>query len=490
MKPINIFALTRIEDPDNIARFEKQMSQRSRRISVKKWEVSTLTALVAHLSEVMPDAAGLEFYYSFTIPHLGKEFDLLRVSRQTVINVELKSGEVTDEAIKRQLLQNRHYLNTLGRNVRSYTYVEADDRLVRLTGGDRLVDESFEVLAADLAGQSDIFENDAELLFQEAHYLIEPLKEPDRFLRREYFLTAQQKDIEKRILKSIETTGSGLYSFTGYPGTGKSMLLFDLALQLSEKKRVCLIYGDTRSEALAALDERLHRVDIVTMDCDEEPCLEDYAVLLIDEAHRLKAADLTRAMNRARELELPLIMTYDTENAVSVHERPVSPAELAETQPDMMHYKLTNRIRANSELSTFIQKVMNPAMYVAHASFPSVAVYYAPDETAGRALLTALSQKDFVTLDSEAVAQTLPGLGGGIAVKDLKGAAFEKVAMVLDASFYYDDDRYLRYRNSAAFAQSPVRELFRGLNRAREAIALVVVGNEVVFDVLMEILQG
>ena len=51
--------------------------------------------------------------------------------------MELKSGEVTDEAIRKQLLQNRYYLAPLGRTIRSYTYISSQDRLVRLTNHDR-----------------------------------------------------------------------------------------------------------------------------------------------------------------------------------------------------------------------------------------------------------------------------------------------------------------------------------------------------------------
>ena len=54
------------------------------------------------------------------LPQLGREFDLLRVGGDCVINVELKSGNVTDETIQKQLLQNRYYLATLGKPMRRF----------------------------------------------------------------------------------------------------------------------------------------------------------------------------------------------------------------------------------------------------------------------------------------------------------------------------------------------------------------------------------
>ena len=67
------------------------------------------------------------------MPKLGKEFDLLRISEDTIINIELKSDAIPDERIKKQLLQSRYYLSYLGKDIRSYTYISKQNRLVRLT---------------------------------------------------------------------------------------------------------------------------------------------------------------------------------------------------------------------------------------------------------------------------------------------------------------------------------------------------------------------
>ena len=78
MKAINIYSLTRISDAAQLSRLERQMSGRSGHLKIKSWETEGLRAFCSRLSECCEDAASLKFYYSFTMPKLGKEFDLLR----------------------------------------------------------------------------------------------------------------------------------------------------------------------------------------------------------------------------------------------------------------------------------------------------------------------------------------------------------------------------------------------------------------------------
>ena len=90
MRPINIYALTRINGTEKWESMERQMSCRSKHIKIKQWEVEGLAALCEHLTPYFSDISILEFYYSFTLPRLGKEFDLLRIGANSILNIELK----------------------------------------------------------------------------------------------------------------------------------------------------------------------------------------------------------------------------------------------------------------------------------------------------------------------------------------------------------------------------------------------------------------
>ena len=62
----------------------------------------------------------------------------------------------------------------------------------------------------------------------------------------------------------------------------------------------------------------------------------------------------------------------------------------------------------------------------------------------------------------------------------------EKMVVVLDDRYYYDDEQYLRSRNPMRNGQSEVRRLFHLLNQAKENLAFVVKGNEAVYGILLD----
>ena len=185
------------------------MSGRGYFLKMREWELDSMKAFVRELETHMDEVYALWFFYSFQIPRLGKEFDLLQIREDQIVNVELKSGAVSDEALRKQLIQNRYYLAVQGKTIRSYTYISSQNRLVRLTNHDRIVDADWEQLCADLRDGGKDYEGDVEELFQAELYLISPLTEPERFLNKEYFLTAQQRDIERRGVLVYGTSGDG-----------------------------------------------------------------------------------------------------------------------------------------------------------------------------------------------------------------------------------------------------------------------------------------
>ena len=276
MKSISIYTITRNQNIEQIQKLERQLSGREYFLKIREWELESMKALVAQMEARMEDVYALRFFYSFQIPRLGKEFDLLQIKEDQIVNIELKSGVVSDEAIRRQLLQNRYYLSVLGRTIHSYTYISSQNRLVRLTNHDHIIETDWNELCGLLNRESPDYNGNIEELFRAE-------------------LTAQQRDIERQILKRIRTKHSGYYWFSGLPGTGKTLLLYDLAMKLSVRQRVCMIHCGESGKDWRLLHERLRRIDFLSdaqlrkeMSQKEiDTFFEAYSAILVDEAHLL-----------------------------------------------------------------------------------------------------------------------------------------------------------------------------------------------------------
>ena len=455
MKSISIYTITRNQNIECLQKLERQLSGRTYFLKMREWELESMKALVRELEVHMQDVHALRFFYSFQVPRLGKEFDLLQIKDDQIVNIELKSGKVSDEAVRKQLLQNRYYLSVQGKMIQSYTYISSQERLVRLNNHDHIVEADWDQLCLALQRQSKDYEGDIEDLFQAEMYLFSPVTEPERFLNKEYFLTSQQKDIERRILDKIRKVKYGYFWFSGLPGTGKTLLLYDIAMKLSVHQKVCMIHCGETGKKWKILHDRLLRIAFLSdSQLEECPDLKEYSAILVDEAHLLSVKELHRILELSEKH--PVIFSSDDEDMISDEEMDRTMIREIEHLPDIQSFHLTNRIRTNAELSSFIQNMMHLPEKRMVRYYPHIQVVYAND-------------------DEEA----------GILLKGYQN----QLVFIIDERYYYDEKGYLRGQRQKQQEPTAVRMLFHRLNEAREEFAIIVKRNEAVYEVLLELLQ-
>lgn len=455
MKSISIYTITRNQNIECLQKLERQLSGRTYFLKMREWELESMKALVRELEVHMQDVHALRFFYSFQVPRLGKEFDLLQIKDDQIVNIELKSGKVSDEAVRKQLLQNRYYLSVQGKMIQSYTYISSQERLVRLNNHDHIVEAGWDQLCLVLRRQSKDYEGDIEDLFQAEMYLFSPVTEPERFLNKEYFLTSQQKDIERRILDKIRKVKYGYFWFSGLPGTGKTLLLYDIAMKLSVHQKVCMIHCGETGKEWKILHDRLLRIAFLSdSQLEECPDLKEYSAILVDEAHLLTEEKLHVILELSEKH--PVIFSSDDEDMISDEEMDRTMIHEIEHLPDIQSFHLTNRIRTNAELSSFIQNMMHLPEKRAVRYYPHIQVVYAND-------------------DEEA----------GILLKGYQN----QLVFIIDERYYYDEKGYLREQRQKQQEPTAVRMLFHRLNEAREEFAIIVKGNEAVYEVLLDLLQ-
>lgn len=484
MKSVSVYAITRQQNMEQLQKLERQLSGREHFLRLREWELDSMRALVKQLELHMQKVSALRFFYSFQIPRLGKEFDLIQIKDEHIVNIELKSGAVSDEMIKKQLIQNRYYLSVLTRPIYSYTYISSENRLVRLTNHDHIVEADWESLCDILGRDSRDYQGDIEELFRAEYYLISPLTDPVKFLNKEYFLTSQQRDIRRQILRKIRAEHSGYFLFTGLPGTGKTLLLYDIAMELSDRRKVCMIHCSEAGKKWEILHERLHRIDFLSdsrlLD-DGKDIFAEYSAVLVDEAHLLSVEKLRFILKSAGDR--PVIFSSDSEDMISPYELDRGNLHVIEGLQGIQIFRLTNRIRTNAELSSFIQNIMHIPAGRRLKEYPHIEVVYANDDGEAANLLD----------DYRARGYWYKADGGnsyGSRNAEPSGGV-DSLVVVMDDHYYYDEEGYLRSLEAKDRANVfNVRSLFHYLNQAKEILAIVVKGNPEVYAGLMNVLQG
>ena len=201
-------------------------------ISIKEREREDLRSFINSLRKHITNIKVLDgYYFGFTIPQISKEFDILRIGKESIINIELKNE--TTEKIEKQLKQNRYYLNFLGKRTFYFTYITEEDKLYELEN-DNLVAVDFEKLSKLLFTQEiEEIENINQLFFP-SNYLVSPFNSTDKFIDNEYFLTKHQEDIKKKIIDS-DKKKYPFFTIKGGAGTGKTLLVYDIAKDLTKK---------------------------------------------------------------------------------------------------------------------------------------------------------------------------------------------------------------------------------------------------------------
>ena len=231
-------------------------------------------------------------------------------------------------------------------------------------------------------------------------------------------------------------------------------------MKRSDRQRVAIIHCGETGQEWKNLHERLRRIDYVTDNEITEEKLSSYSAILVDEAHLLlpeKLECLQQAGTRC-----PVIFSSDCEDMISQEERKQNVAEDLVHLPDIQVFHLTNRIRTNAEVSSFILNMMHLPGRRGLRPYPHVEVVYANDDREAENF-----RKDYLRQGYRPPQENE-----------------ECLVVVMDDRYYYDEKGYLRSE------QRDVRKLFHQLSRAKEELALVVKGNETVYTVLLNLLQG
>ncbi|MBR3234594.1 MAG: hypothetical protein IKG11_03160 [Atopobiaceae bacterium] len=456
--------------------FEAQLSVRDVQLgSIKEHEVRSVLQLVSKLQQGgLTQSDPYEgFAFSFRIPQISSEFDLLKITDTQVVNIELKVEDVGEQRIAHQLRRNRYYLAPLERTIHTFTYVADSDAIYELTDDGTFGQVSAARLAEVLEATDKAYEGKVEALFKVSNYLVSPINDTDRFLEGSYFLTNHQEQIKANFVRAIaEAEGSKptIFLVYGDPGTGKSLLLYDRARSGCIPGQACIIHCGVLSEGHELLNQKQDAFRVVSANDIENVSLAPYQGFLVDEAQLLYPNQLKRIAQEAVERHLPLYLSMARRYLASQDGVNNNAENLVrDLYDDVRVWQLSQKIRTNRELVAFLLALFGVQGRTQVPRTDIVKIAYTASAEGLEQLVEAYRSEGYQYLsytEGGKGAYDELNVPGSISVNDAVGQEFDRVAMVVGPQF--NDE------NEGLYTQL----LLQGLTRARDHIALIIYCNE------------
>ena len=450
----------------------------------KHQEILDLDELLKNLNLSPNDSSG--FIFGYLVPQLNKEFDLIKITKDYVLNIELKSQEKDKKCLAKQLIQNAHYLKLLERQIYCFTFVSSDKKLYKLVNNDELQDAEFEELET-LCSNECVSGVDLDEVFAPKNILVSPLNNTQRFLNGDYLLTENQESIKKKILKKLEFLETGyFFGLTGGPGTGKTLLLYDVAKQLSLDKKVLMIHSGLLCNGHIILQNKINNLKISDAKALRWREINNVDYVLVDEAQRLYESALDKIERWVIKAKTICVFSYDPNQRVSYSENSRKTVDRINSLCGENTEKLTTKIRTNKEMAQFINCLTNLKNYKSNYRFSHVKIFYEPNKEKAMELVTNLSNEEYqyISITPSFYDHSLDYQKGKENTHTVIGQEFDKVCMIMDSNFYYIDGK-LEARRHPNPDYIFTKLLNQGITRARSDLALMITDKELLRNILI-----
>lgn len=469
-KPIDLNSLVESHKVLDAEIFEKYKNILN--VKIKNTEINDIAELISNFKCQLN-----YFYVGYTIPQINKEFDLLRIGKDFILNIEIKSTFNEDKA-KKQLIQNRYYLTSLGVNLHLFTF-DSGNNILYFLEDEELVEVEFDKLKKLIKSQNINHLSNIDELFSPHQYLISPFNDTVKFIDGEYFLTLQQEEHKRSIIKNLP-----MYCLLeGKAGTGKTLLLYDLAKSFLQHKEVVVIHCGELNEGHLKLQINYGWNILAAKDYKD---IEDIKpdIIFIDETQRFWKNQLKWVMKYIKDNEIHSIISIDPIQTLSLGEKRSDNKQFILNEYEVRHFTLSDKIRSNKELHEFIVGITNLGRLKNCNDYSNVSVHYFDKKSSAKKFVRGLKKEGWVLIDytnqnfkKEAIERMR--LGIGLNAHEVIGQEFDNVVVSLGDSFYYDEHSKLNAKNISHYDTRGM--FYQGITRARKKIMLLVVDNEELF---------
>ena len=492
MRNINILSIIEAYRKLSNTLFQKLMNSYGITSGIKNYELNGIEAFVDELLKANNNISIVNRYYlGYSIPQIGKEFDLLRFGHNYIINIEIKT-ESSIEKILKQQQKNKYYLSFLDKPLHIYTFISNENKLYKLVirnNGDEIEEITFNELCNILMSQEVVTFNNIDDLFNPSDYLVSPFNSPEKFMSEGYFLTVQQEQIYKEIQTKLSDTATNFIALTGGAGTGKTLLTYHIAKETIQRgKKVLILHcAPLNSGHQILMDEYNWSIYMPKY----APNTIDFDLIIIDEAQRMYPYQFDKYIKEVRTLNKKCIFSYDEKQYLRDNEKQYHTKERIEKELLCTPYKLTDKIRTNKEIAYFIRQLFNIKKNISNIDYTNIELTYCKDCYSAKLLLQELLERGWKTPNYTPGTRSFFHYEAYLSndtesAHSVVGQEFNNVVVVIDESFKYNSQGDLIADNTY---YSQRQMLYQIITRTRKKLHIVIINNEVMLNRCIDILS-
>ncbi len=482
-KPVSLMQLVNLVDDSELSKsFVSYSAGFPLNHQYKHQEVKDISKLLDCLKLSSFESEG--FLFGYTIPQLNKEFDLLKITNDYILNIELKSQQKDERSIENQLFANNHYLKLFNKTIHCFSFVSSNNNLYKLEDG-KLCRASFEELKS-LCSINFIDDINLDKIFAPKNILVSPLNDTERFLAGDYLLTENQENIKKKILSRINNLESAYFvGLTGGPGTGKTLLLYDIAKQLASDKKVLLIHSGILCDGHYELEKNMQNLKIIEARELKWKEINNVDYVLVDEAQRLYEDALEKVKGWVNKAKTICVLSYDPNQRVSHRENDRRTVDEINSICGDNKEKLTAKIRTNKEIAEFIN-CLRDLNHEQKYNFDHVRILFEPDGIKARELANVLEKKgyQYIAITPSFYDPSLDYQNGDENTHTVIGQEFDKVCMIMDSNFYYENGK-LKGKRHPNPDYIFTKLLYEGITRARSELAIIITDKNLLGQIMV-----
>lgn len=421
-----------------------------------------------------------------------EQFDVLRFSNEAILNIELKSKMVPLKEIQDQLDRHNYVLGCLPGNkkVILYTFISSEKK-VYVFKDEELRESTLEELFNSIP--DDYYEENPLLNLKSEDFIISPYSDIDRYLKARYFLNDKQKNIVKKVLS--KPSGEHVM-IKGGAGTGKSLVLFDLANRLTEKGKSVLLVFCSTLESHNKINSKVNFsfTDILNIDFTKLN-LQNYDYILLDESQRLWEAKYELLL----ETKSTLIFAVDKAQTLQPLEEQTNIEDKLDNLiiDDKNKYKLSEKVRTDISLSTFIHKLFNKSKSGPQPiNFPKVnAIYFDRKSEAEEFVKNLIAIEEYVSIE---VPQYKTRSTGNIKNQkifpfstdgfNVIGREFDNVLIPIDDRVQYVSNELKFNHGENYYPYLASNGLFQAITRVKNNLLFLVIGNVEIYKEIQKLI--